>query len=96
MFSLRNPYKKYLKVSLFSFGSPNPYIYRCKVLPFIKQYTFFTFMEEKFEREWNSERGRRALGIICPVMLCVCVCFCVSSTLTSHENPIRSETFVGE
>ena len=94
MYSLKKPYKVWLRIVFMDMNSPNPLFYRCKFLPYQKQDTFLDFYEKK-KRVKMKGLARSAAGWR-RNRFTLCVCFCVFPSLNLNENPIRSETSVRE
>ena len=78
---------------VFGVGSPKPYIYRCKCLPYQKPYTCFDLYGKP---KWNENRHCDPGGAGLLRCFTLCVCFCVPPSLNLYENPYRSATFVRE
>ena len=72
--SLKKHCKVLLRIVFVHINSPNPYIYRCKCLPYQKQYTFLTFLgKNRIEMKSATVIGGR-LTIMSLHALCVFLC----------------------
>ena len=82
--SLKKYCSMWLRIVFVHINSPNPYIKRCKCLPYQKQYTLLTFMKNPSEIKTaiairGAEHRER---------FTLCVCFCVSPSSNLHETLI--------